>query len=185
MDFFLSLIFPAHLGNCYISIQLRNRNNFFADRMYNNFVWFQEDITLSLLDKCKQSLSVIKEIVESTTNDEETLFEALYLNDELQQLVSKYEELEASQSSGAQLTQNADTAKHDAEAVQNPNERCEGDESEESEAAQSLDRKLPKKSNTLEVDDNATKGDGHAETKIVDSTEEKNGESSLKSNTTE
>ncbi|MCH85571.1 target of Myb protein 1-like, partial [Trifolium medium] len=157
----------------------------------------KEDITLTLLDKCKQSLSVIKEIVESTTNDEETLFEALYLNDELQQLVSKYEELEASQRPGVQQTPNADTAKHDAGAVQNPNERFEGDESEETEAAQDLDRKLPQKSNTLEVSVNATevdghvetkivdstKVDGHVETKIVDSTKEKNGEPSLKSNT--
>jgi hypothetical protein len=143
----------------------------------------KEDITLSLLDKCKQSLSVIKEIVESTTNDEETLFEALYLNDELQQLVSKYEELEASQRPGVQETPIAGTAKHDAGAVQNPNERFEGDESEETEAAQDLDRKLPQKSNTPEVNVNATEVDGHVETKIVDSTKEKNGEPSLKSNT--
>lgn len=153
----------------------------------------KEDLTLSLLDKCKQSLFLIKEIVESTANDEETLFEALYLNDELQQLVSKYEELEASQSSEAQ---SVDTAGHDAEAVQNPserreveavqnpNERREGDESEElSEAAQSLDRKLPQKSNTREVPVDATEGVSHVETKIVDSTKEKNVEPSLKTNT--
>lgn len=148
---------------------------------------------MSLLDKCKQSLFLIKEIVESTANDEETLFEALYLNDELQQLVSKYEELEASQSSEAQ---SVDTAGHDAEAVQNPSERREveavqnpserreGDESEElSEAAQSLDRKLPQKSNTREVPVDATEGVSHVETKIVDSTKEKNVEPSLKTNT--
>lgn len=153
----------------------------------------KEDLTLSLLDKCKQSLFLIKEIVESTANDEETLFEALYLNDELQQLVSKYEELEASQSSEAQ---SVDTAGHDAEAVQNPSERREveavqnpserreGDESEElSEAAQSLDRKLPQKSNTREVPVDATEGVSHVETKIVDSTKEKNVEPSLKTNT--
>ncbi|TKY62357.1 Class E vacuolar protein-sorting machinery protein HSE1 [Spatholobus suberectus] len=144
----------------------------------------KEDITVSLLDKCKQSLSIIKGIVESTTNDEATLFEALYLNDELQQVVSKYEELEAAQRSGAQQPQNADTAKHDAEAVQNPNEvpeRFESDESEESEAAQNLDRKLPQKSKTLEV--NATEGVGLVETKIVDGTKEKNVESSFKRDT--
>ena len=145
---------------------------------------------MSLLDKCKQSLSIIKGIVESTTNDEATLFEALYLNDELQQVVSKYEELEAAQSYGAQQPQNADTDKHDAKAVQNPNEVPEN---EESEAAQNLDRKLPQKSNTLEV--NATEGerddlaetkivDGLAETKIVDDgTKEKNAESSFKRDT--
>ncbi|KAJ1416594.1 VHS domain [Sesbania bispinosa] len=143
----------------------------------------KEDLTLSLLDKCKESVSVIKGIVESTTDDEVTLFEALYLNDELQQVVSKYEELEAAQRSEAQ-PQNADPAKHDPEAVQSlnePPERCEDDESEEPEAAQNLDRKLPKKSNTLEV--NATEGDGHVETKIVDGTKEKNTESSIQGNT--
>lgn len=138
----------------------------------------QEDLTLSLLDKCKQSLSVIKGIAESTTDDEVTLFEALYLNDELQQVVSKYEELEASQRSGAQQTQNDDTAKHEAEAVQNPNELPENhkgdDEFEESEDAHVLDRKLPQKSDTLEVNATVADEDSHVETKIVDSTKEKN-----------
>lgn len=136
---------------------------------------------MSLLDKCKQSLSIIKGIVESTTNDEATLFEALYLNDELQQIVSKYEELDAAQSSGAQQPQNADTDKHDAEAVQNPNEVPKSDESE---AAQNLDRKLPQKSNTLKVNATGGEGDGLAETKIVDDgTKEKNAESSFKRDT--
>ncbi|XP_058766477.1 TOM1-like protein 2 [Vicia villosa] len=143
----------------------------------------KEELTLSLLDKCKQSLYVIKEIVQSTTNDEETLFEALYLNDELQQLVSKYEELEASQSLGEQQTQNADSTKNDAEAVQNLNERHESDKSEEAEAAQNVDQKLPQKSNTLEVGVNATEVYDHVETKNVDSTKEKNGEPILKTNT--
>ncbi|XP_020213920.1 TOM1-like protein 2 [Cajanus cajan] len=138
----------------------------------------KEDITVSLLDKCKQSLSVIKGIVEGTTDDEATLFEALYLNDELQQVVSKYEELEAAQSSGAPPSQNADTAKHDAELVQNRNELPESDESE---AAQNLDGKLPQKFNTLEV--NATEVAGLAETKVVDDTKEKGAESSFKQDT--
>ncbi|XP_027351634.1 TOM1-like protein 2 [Abrus precatorius] len=145
----------------------------------------KEDLTVSLLEKCKESLSIIKGIVESTTNDEATLFEALYLNDELQQVVSKYEELEAAERSGAQQPQNADTGKHDAEAVQKTNElaeRFEGNESEESKASQNLDIKnLPQKSITLEA--NATEGDGLVETKVVDSTNEKNAESSLKGNT--
>lgn len=138
----------------------------------------KEDITVSLLDKCKQSLSVIKGIVEGTTDDEATLFEALYLNDELQQVVSKYEELEAAQSSGAPPSQNADTAKHDAEIVRNRNELPESDESE---AAQNLDGKLPQKFNTLEV--NATEVAGLAETKVVDDTKEKDAESSFKQDT--
>ncbi|ESW34541.1 hypothetical protein PHAVU_001G161300 [Phaseolus vulgaris] len=143
----------------------------------------KEDLTVSLLGKCKQSLSIIKGIVESTTNDEATLFEALYLNDELQQVVSNYEELEAAQMSGTQQPQNAEPAKHDAEAVQNPNEvpaKFEIDESEESEADQNLDRKVPQKSNTLEVNATEAEGNDVAETKIVNDTKDKNGESSFK-----
>ena len=59
--------------------------------------------------------------------------------------------------------QNADTDKHDAKAVQNPNEVPEN---EESEAAQNLDRKLPQKSNTLKVNATGGEGDGLAENKI-------------------
>lgn len=146
----------------------------------------QEDLTVSLLGKCKQSLSIIKGIVESTTDDEATLFEALYLNDELQQVVSNYEKLEAAQMSGTQEPQNAEPAKHDAEAVQNPNEvpvRFEIDDSEESEADQNLDRKVPQKSNTLKVNATEVEGNGLAETEIVKDTTEKNGESSFKRNT--
>ncbi|MED6116571.1 hypothetical protein PIB30_101474 [Stylosanthes scabra] len=145
----------------------------------------KEDLTVSLLDKCKQSLSIIKGIAESTTDDEETLFEALYLNDELQQIVSKYEELEAAQKPVAQEPLSADPAKHVAEVVQNPSElpkRFEEDESKEFEAAQDLERKVPKKSNGVEA--NATNGDDHhVETKILDEAEEtSNCKSSLKSN---
>ncbi|BAT85536.1 TOM1-like protein 2 [Vigna umbellata] len=146
----------------------------------------KEDLTVSLLGKCKQSLSIIKGIVESTTDDEATLFEALYLNDELQQVISNYEKLEAAQMSGTPQPQNAEPAKHDAEAVQNPNEvpaRFEIDDSEESEADQNLDRKVPQKSNTLEVNATEVEGNGLAETKIVKDTTEKNGESSLKRDT--
>ncbi|XLR43926.1 hypothetical protein S83_028586, partial [Arachis hypogaea] len=146
----------------------------------------KKDFTLSLLDKCKHSLSIMKEIAKSTTDDEDTLFEALYLNDELQQIVSKYEELEAAQWPVAQEPPNADTAKHDVEAVQNPIElpkRFEEDESEEFEATQELERKLPKKSNGVEA--NATNGDGHhVETTILDEAHEKdNAESKVPSQT--
>ncbi|KAE9585533.1 hypothetical protein Lal_00018030 [Lupinus albus] len=137
----------------------------------------KEELTLNLLDKCKQSLSIIKGIVESTTNDEVTLFEALYLNDELQQLVSKYEELEAAKESGEQQPQNADTAKDDAETIQNPNKQPEKSESEESE---NLERELPEKFNTLEVNLNVE--DHHVETKIEDSRKENGAGSSSKIN---
>ncbi|KAI4301092.1 hypothetical protein L6164_034408 [Bauhinia variegata] len=143
----------------------------------------KDDLTVSLVDKCKQSLSVIEGIVEGTTNDEEILFEALYLNDELQQLLSKYDELEAAQNSGAQQSGNADTSKNDMEAVQNPIKLSESfesdDESGETEAAHELLRKLPKKSNTPEA--NLAAGvNGHHETKIADCPKGEDAESARK-----
>jgi hypothetical protein len=58
-------------------------------------VWQQDDLTVSLVDKCKQSQPVIQRIIESTTDDEAMLFEALNLHDELQQVILRYNELEA------------------------------------------------------------------------------------------
>ncbi|KAF8401881.1 hypothetical protein HHK36_012831 [Tetracentron sinense] len=55
----------------------------------------KDDLTLSMLEKCKQSQPVIQRVVESTIDDEGMLFEALSLHDELQQIISKYEEMEA------------------------------------------------------------------------------------------
>ncbi|KAH8509416.1 hypothetical protein H0E87_011253 [Populus deltoides] len=55
----------------------------------------KDDLTVSLLDKCKQSQPVIQRIIESTTDDEAMLFEALNLHDELQQVILRYNELEA------------------------------------------------------------------------------------------
>ncbi|KAI4349390.1 hypothetical protein L6164_009982 [Bauhinia variegata] len=146
----------------------------------------KEDLTVSLLEKCRQSLPVIKGIVEGTTNDEEILFEALYLNDELQQIVSKYEDLESAQNSGAQQSGKADTSKLDSEAVQNPiklSESFEGDDDEsgESEAAQELMRKLPKISNTPEANSAACVG-GHHETKTAENPKGEDAESTCKKN---
>ncbi|KAJ6352262.1 hypothetical protein OIU76_001468 [Salix suchowensis] len=68
----------------------------------------KEDLTVSLLDKCKQSQSVIQRIIESTTDDEAMLFEALNLHDELQQVILRYNELEAGIKSSEQLPQSSD-----------------------------------------------------------------------------
>lgn len=64
----------------------------------------QEDLTVSMLEKCKQSLPVVQRIAESTNDDESMLFEALNLHDELRQVISRCDELEASLVSGGQLT---------------------------------------------------------------------------------
>lgn len=42
------------------------------------------------MEKCKQSQPLIQMIIESTTDDEGVLFEALHLNDELQRVLSSY-----------------------------------------------------------------------------------------------
>ncbi|KAL2934761.1 TOM1-like protein 2 [Bienertia sinuspersici] len=61
-----------------------------------------DDLTISMLDKCKESQPVIQRIVQSTSDDESLLFEALHLNDELQQVISKFEELHVSKKSNMQ-----------------------------------------------------------------------------------
>lgn len=71
----------------------------------------KDELTVSMLEKCKECQPVIQMIIESTTDDEGMLFEALNLHDELQQVISKYEELEAAQKSGGELPENSDTSK--------------------------------------------------------------------------
>ncbi|KAK9704833.1 hypothetical protein RND81_07G014000 [Saponaria officinalis] len=56
----------------------------------------EDDLTISMLDKCKESQPVLQRIVQSTTDDEGLLFEALNLNDELQKVISKFEEMHVS-----------------------------------------------------------------------------------------
>ena len=70
-------------------------------------MWLQDDLTVSLLDKCKQSQPVIQRIIESTTDDEAMLFEALNLHDELQQVILRYNELEAGTKSREQLPESS------------------------------------------------------------------------------
>ncbi|KAJ6920661.1 hypothetical protein NC651_014296 [Populus alba x Populus x berolinensis] len=67
----------------------------------------KDDLTVSLLDKCKQSQPVIQRIIESTTDDEAMLFEALNLHDELQQVILRYNELEAGIKSREQLPESS------------------------------------------------------------------------------
>lgn len=64
---------------------------------------------MSMLEKCKESQPVIQRIIESTTDDEAMLFEALNLHDELQLVISRYEELEAAVQSGEPAPGKSDT----------------------------------------------------------------------------
>ncbi|OVA07554.1 VHS [Macleaya cordata] len=54
-----------------------------------------DDLMVSMLEKCKQSQPVIQRMIETTSNDDGFLFEALNLHDNLQQIISKYEKMEA------------------------------------------------------------------------------------------
>ncbi|XP_044503735.1 TOM1-like protein 2 [Mangifera indica] len=62
----------------------------------------KDDLTVSMLEKCKECQPGIQRIIESTTDDEGMLFEALNLHERLLQTISKYEELEAALKSGGQ-----------------------------------------------------------------------------------
>ncbi|XP_043691810.1 TOM1-like protein 2 [Telopea speciosissima] len=55
----------------------------------------KDDLTLSMVEKCKESQPVLQRIIESTSDDDGMLFEALNLHEELQQVISKYEEMTA------------------------------------------------------------------------------------------
>ncbi|CAN8306139.1 unnamed protein product [Cochlearia groenlandica] len=50
----------------------------------------EDDLTMSLMEKCKQSQPLIQMIIESTTDDEGVLFEALHLHDELERVLSSH-----------------------------------------------------------------------------------------------
>uniref|UniRef100_A0A7N1A5A8 Target of Myb protein 1 n=1 Tax=Kalanchoe fedtschenkoi TaxID=63787 RepID=A0A7N1A5A8_KALFE len=52
----------------------------------------KDDLTTSILGKLKESQPALQKIIQSTTEDESMLFEALNLNDQLQQIIEKYEE---------------------------------------------------------------------------------------------
>lgn len=53
----------------------------------------QDDLTLTLVQQCRQSQLTIQRMVETGGDDEALLFEALSVNDELQKALSKYEEM--------------------------------------------------------------------------------------------
>ncbi|CAN1270468.1 TOM1-like protein 2 [Linum perenne] len=65
----------------------------------------KEDLTVSLYEKCKQSQPAVQQLIESTTDDEAMLFEALNLHDELERVISQYKDLEAGLSSAEQPVQ--------------------------------------------------------------------------------
>lgn len=53
----------------------------------------QDDLTTTLVQQCRQSQFTVQRIVETAGDNEALLFEALNVNDEIQKVLSKYEEL--------------------------------------------------------------------------------------------
>ncbi|KAK4800451.1 hypothetical protein SAY86_020938 [Trapa natans] len=52
------------------------------------------ELSSSMVEKCKQSQPMIQGIIHTTINEECVLFEALSLNEELQQIISKFEQVD-------------------------------------------------------------------------------------------
>lgn len=53
----------------------------------------QDDLTTTLMQQCQQCQYTIQRIIETAGDNEAVLFEALNVNDELQKVITKYEEL--------------------------------------------------------------------------------------------
>lgn len=75
----------------------------------------KDDLTVKMVEKCRQSLSYVQMIAESTIDDEVTMFEALNLHDQLGEIISKYNELDAAAvhapGSERRLTESSDAQK--------------------------------------------------------------------------
>ncbi|GAB2282244.1 hypothetical protein Dimus_016794 [Dionaea muscipula] len=56
----------------------------------------KDDLMISMSEKCRESQPLLQRLVETTTDDEGMLFEALSLHDELQQVMGKFEKMEVS-----------------------------------------------------------------------------------------
>lgn len=55
--------------------------------------YLQDDLTITLLHQCRQSQYTVQRIIETAGDNEAVLFEALNVNDEIQKVLSKYEEM--------------------------------------------------------------------------------------------
>ncbi|KAL5568248.1 hypothetical protein UlMin_024823 [Ulmus minor] len=53
----------------------------------------QDDLTITLVQQCRQSQSTVLRIIETAGDNEALLFEALNVNDEIQKVLTKYDEL--------------------------------------------------------------------------------------------
>lgn len=56
-------------------------------------LYWQGDLTITLVQQCHQSQNTVQRIIESVGDDEALLFEALSINDEIQSVISKFEDI--------------------------------------------------------------------------------------------
>ncbi|KAL3755996.1 hypothetical protein ACJRO7_002959 [Eucalyptus globulus] len=54
----------------------------------------KDDLTITLVQQCRRSQSTVQRIIETAGDNEAVLFEALNVNDEIQKVLLKYEELQ-------------------------------------------------------------------------------------------
>eukprot|EP00268_Persea_americana_P006928 TRINITY_DN12506_c1_g2_i1.p1 TRINITY_DN12506_c1_g2~~TRINITY_DN12506_c1_g2_i1.p1 ORF type:complete len:146 (+),score=51.19 TRINITY_DN12506_c1_g2_i1:1442-1879(+) len=57
------------------------------------FLHWQDDLAPTLVQQCRQSQYTVQRIIETAGDNEALLFEALNVNDELQKVLSRYEDL--------------------------------------------------------------------------------------------
>ncbi|KAL6508210.1 3'(2'),5'-bisphosphate nucleotidase/inositol-1,4-bisphosphate 1-phosphatase [Orobanche hederae] len=56
-------------------------------------IFTQDDLTITLLQQCRESQYTVQSIIETSGDNEALLFEALNVNDEIQKVLSKYEDM--------------------------------------------------------------------------------------------
>ncbi|XP_010475349.1 PREDICTED: target of Myb protein 1 [Camelina sativa] len=105
----------------------------------------EDDLTVSLMEKCKQCQPLIQMIIESTTDDEGVLFEALHLNDELQRVLSSYKKPDETEKKASMVEQESsgskDAGPKQTEEEQQPVKKIgDGDDTKHSESSGSSDK---------------------------------------------
>ncbi|XP_010457748.1 PREDICTED: target of Myb protein 1 [Camelina sativa] len=105
----------------------------------------EDDLTVSLMEKCKQCQPLIQMIIESTTDDEGVLFEALHLNDELQRVLSSYKKPDETEKKASVVEQESsgskDAGPKPTEEEQQPVKKTgDGDDTKHSESSGSSDK---------------------------------------------
>lgn len=116
MKVYQSSVMLINHCNCLMFILVSIPIDFFFNEP-NATVWLsQDDLTISMVDKCKQSLPVVQRIIETTSDDEVMLFDALNLHDELQLAISRHSELVAAAESAETKDQTTEEVSGDSKS---------------------------------------------------------------------